>query len=89
MIINGINDAVYGLMMVMDGVTGRLSNSEYAVTIKSIIQLEKNGETIQEIDTFKGDGMCMVFTLGKRTILVTRKIILLSKNNNRIIIFIT
>ena len=59
LIIKGIDDAVYGLMMIMDRVTGNLKNDEYTVTIENIITLEKNGEKIQEINTFNGDGMCM------------------------------
>ena len=58
-IIKGIDDAVYGLMMIMDGVTGSLKNDEYSVTIENVITLERNGEKIQEINTFNGDGMCM------------------------------
>lgn len=60
-IINGIDDAVYGLMMIMDGVTGTLTNDEYTVSLENIIKLEKDGKTIQEINTFNGDGMCMGF----------------------------
>jgi hypothetical protein len=59
LIIKGIDDAVYGLMMIMDGVTGSLKNDEYSVTIEHVITLERNGEKIQEINTFNGDGMCM------------------------------
>ena len=33
-IIKGIDDAVYGLMMMMDGVTGSLRNKEYAVSTR-------------------------------------------------------
>lgn len=61
MIIKGIDDAIYGLMMIMDGVTGCLKNDQYAVSIENIIKLERNGVTIQEIRTFHGDGMCMGF----------------------------
>jgi hypothetical protein len=61
LVINGIDDTVYGLMMIMDGVTGRLSNNEYTVTIESIIRLDSSGETIQELNTLNGDGMCMGF----------------------------
>jgi hypothetical protein len=61
LVIKGIDDAVYGLMMIMDGVTGGLQNGHYAVYIESIIKLEKDGETIKEINTFNGDGMCMGF----------------------------
>lgn len=60
-IIKGIDDAVYGLMMIMDGVTGCLKNDQYSVSIESIIKLKRNGETIQEINTSDGDGMCMGF----------------------------
>lgn len=60
-IIKGIDDSIYGLMMIMDGVTGSLTNNEYTVNIDSIIKLEKNGETILEINTLRGAGMCMGF----------------------------
>ena len=60
-IIAGIDDAIYGLMMIMDGVTGTLQNEEYTVRIESKILLEKNGQIIQEINTLYGDGMCMGF----------------------------
>ena len=61
LIVKGIDDAVYGLMMIMDGVTGRLQNDRYAVFIERIIKLQRDGEVIQEINTFNGDGMCMGF----------------------------
>lgn len=61
LIVKGIDDSIYGLMMIMDGVSGRLQNDQYAVSIESIIKLKRNGETIQEINTFDGDGMCMGF----------------------------
>jgi len=48
-------------MMIMDGVTGCLKNDQYSVSIESIIKLKRNGETIQEINTFDGDGMCVGF----------------------------
>jgi hypothetical protein len=37
MVIKGIDDAVYGLMMIMDGVVGVPKNDEYAVSIESNI----------------------------------------------------
>jgi|SRR5688572_26198395 len=61
LILNGIDDAVYGLMMIMDGVAGNLANDEYAVTVENVIRLRRKGETIQEMNTFDGDGMCMAF----------------------------
>ena len=60
-IIGGIDDAIYGLMMIMDGVVGVLQNEEYTVSIENNILLEKNREVIQKINIFHGDGMCMGF----------------------------
>lgn len=59
LIIKGIEDAVYGLMMVMDGVTGTLENDNYRVKIESNIILEKNGVEVEKINTLNSDGMCM------------------------------
>jgi len=42
-----IDDAIYGLMMVLDGVTGSLGNSEYRLGLKTEVYLSR------------GDGMCM------------------------------
>lgn len=61
LIIKGIDDTAYGLMMIMDGVTGALSNNEYRVSFENNIVLKKNGEIIQKINIFHGDGMCMGF----------------------------
>lgn len=61
LIVRGIDDAVYGLMMIMDGVTGGLRNDQFAVSLESMIKLTENGKTIQEINTSDGDGMSMGF----------------------------
>ncbi len=60
-IIKGIDNAIYGLMMIMDGVTGALENENYSVRIENKILLEQNGKRILEIDTLESDGMCMGF----------------------------
>ncbi len=60
-IIKGIDDAIYGLMMMMDGVTGILENEEYSLRMETKILLQKNGEIIEELNTQNGDGMCMGF----------------------------
>jgi hypothetical protein len=59
--LKGIDDAVYGLMMVIDGVTGGLSNEKFRLSLQTRVQLETvgNGSLVQELDLFKGDGMCM------------------------------
>jgi hypothetical protein len=57
----GIDDAVYGLMMVIDGVTGGLSNAKLRLSLQTKVQLESvgDGSLVEELDLFKGDGMCM------------------------------
>lgn len=60
----GIDDAVYGLMMVIEGVSGWLSNTEHRVMIDFIARLVERTElreepVLSEIDLRKGDGMCM------------------------------
>ncbi|KIO76306.1 hypothetical protein TH53_15770 [Pedobacter lusitanus] len=38
LVVKGIDDAAYGLIMIMDGVTGCLQNDQYSVFIESIIK---------------------------------------------------
>jgi hypothetical protein len=40
----GIDDAVYGLMMVIDGVTGGISNTRHTVSIDFIVRLATRGK---------------------------------------------
>lgn len=61
LIIKGIDDTIYGLMMIFDGVSGTLENNQYRVRIESTILLEKNELIVKEINTKDGDGMCMGF----------------------------
>jgi hypothetical protein len=56
-----IDDAVYGTMMVIDGVSGRIANDTHAVELSVAVKL-LNRETdgiIAEMDLMQGDGMCM------------------------------
>jgi hypothetical protein len=59
----GIDDAVYGLMMVIDGVTGGISNASHTVYIDFIARLAARGDSergaLSEVDLRNGDGMCM------------------------------
>src|SRR4051794_10593798 len=60
----GIDDAVGGLMQVIDGVTGGLSNASHTVYIDFIARLAQRGDTgnggvLSEVDLRQGDGMCM------------------------------
>ena len=56
-----IDDALYGLMMVIDGVIGGPSNERYEIELKFHVQLHDRVEdkVIDDIDLFHGDGMCM------------------------------
>jgi hypothetical protein len=60
----GIDDALYGLMMVIDGVSGGISNASHTVYIDFIVRLatrgdSENGGVLSEVDLRNGDGMCM------------------------------
>ena len=63
-IIKGINNAIYGLMMIFDGVSGNLKGSEYSVKLEAKVVLSKKNESgkdteVDQIDLNKGDGMCV------------------------------
>jgi len=59
--VKAIDDAVYGLMMVIDGVSGAITNDTHTVELSVAVKLldrETEG-VIAEIDLSDGDGMCM------------------------------
>jgi hypothetical protein len=60
----GIDDAVGGLMQVIDGVAGGISNTKHNVYIDFIVRLVARHDSIDsgvisEINLRDGDGMCM------------------------------
>jgi hypothetical protein len=59
--LQAIDDTVYGLMMVLDGVTGGLGNAEYRVHLRTEVCLSHQGsrEISGSLDLMQGDGMCM------------------------------
>jgi len=61
----GIDDALCGLVMVLDGVTGQLTSATHEVAIKVVARLmevgAQNARPLCEVDLFHGDGMCMGF----------------------------
>ena len=57
--LKAIDDAVYGLMMVIDGVTGTLRNDSESVSLRMHVEHRRHGEVLQDLDLFNGDGMCM------------------------------
>jgi hypothetical protein len=56
-----IDDAIYGLMMQIDGVTGGLENEEYAVNVRFVAELRRRSDdtVVRQLDLFDGDGVCM------------------------------
>ncbi|TWU10284.1 hypothetical protein Pla52o_55070 [Novipirellula galeiformis] len=59
--LKAIDHAVYGMMMVIDGVSGALKNEKHRVSLAVAVQLTdlETDETIAEFDLADGDGMCM------------------------------
>jgi hypothetical protein len=57
----GINDALYGLMMIIDGVSGVLKNDNQSVEISVAVSLANNKpeSVVSKFDLRNGDGMCM------------------------------
>lgn len=54
-----IDDAVYGLMMVFDGVAGGVGSDEWSAELSTSIRLRHGPEVTDEITLNQGDGMCM------------------------------
>lgn len=59
--IGGINDAVYGLMMVIDGVSGALRDGTRSLELDVRVRLRDGDATLAELPLSDGDGMCMGF----------------------------
>jgi hypothetical protein len=65
-VLEGIDHALYGLMMIIDGVSGTLANARNQVQLAMIVRhlaRDASGETrvVSELDLADGDGMCMGF----------------------------
>lgn len=59
--IKGINDTMYGMMMVLDGVTGTFGNASMRVNLRATAEVLDNesDEVMESLDLQDGDGMCM------------------------------
>ncbi len=57
----GIDDALYGLLMVIDGASGTLANEAQHVELGVQVRLVNHApeEIVAEMDLRDGDGMCM------------------------------
>lgn len=72
-----IDDVLYGLMMVMDGVTGQLTNGSETVRLTVNAELELKGALIQALNLRdEGDGMCMGFPAGSKETTESRCLLL-------------
>jgi hypothetical protein len=58
-----IDETLYGLMMVLDGVAGGLSNATHSVSLQTFVRLCERGpggeREVARLDLFNGDGFCM------------------------------
>ena len=61
--LKAIDDAVYGMMMVFDGISGGLQNHEHRVKLEVAVELtdRNTNELISQVKLADGDGMCMGF----------------------------
>lgn len=59
--LKAIDDAVYGLMQVIDGVSGNLRSGDGGVSLGVSVRLQRGGQTVQVLDLADGDGFCMGF----------------------------
>jgi hypothetical protein len=57
--VTAIDETLYGLMMVLDGVTGALQDSERSIVTKTVIHLRGGDAVLAEVDASEGDGMCL------------------------------
>jgi hypothetical protein len=57
--LKAIDDAVYGLMQVADGVSGALRGDELCLSVKVSARLTRGKEVVDELDLFESDGTCM------------------------------
>jgi hypothetical protein len=59
--IQAINQALYGVMMVADGVSGSFRNERCSASVSMAVTLEQKGHPPERLDLSDGDGMCMGF----------------------------
>ena len=58
-----IDNTLYGLMMVADGVTGQVVNEQHGVRVRLRVELveRESKRIVESLDLFDGDGACMGF----------------------------
>lgn len=61
--IKAIEDSLYGMMMIFDGVSGVLQGNGYTINLETKVNLAEqgSGKIIKSVDLLNGDGMCMGF----------------------------
>lgn len=73
--LKAIDDAVYGLMMIFDGVTGNLGNSEYTIYLQTKVCLTKKdagGGEIVDLLTYRKATACAWATMGGLTAILAQ-----------------
>jgi hypothetical protein len=54
-----IDDALYGMMMIIDGVSGALRDADRSVELDVVVRLRRGAEIVQQLNLRDGDCMCM------------------------------
>jgi hypothetical protein len=54
-----IDDALYGMMMIIDGTTGALRHADLSVELEVVARIRHGEAIIQQLSLRDGDGMCM------------------------------
>jgi hypothetical protein len=62
-----VDDALYGLMMVADGVSGRLHNDDHLLEVGVVVSLldAESYTVLDRLDLLDGDGACMGYHMWK------------------------
>ena len=61
--LKAIDDAIYGMMTIIEGMAGELENDKHRVSLQTKVKLQRleESDTEEELDLADGDGMCMGF----------------------------
>ena len=54
-----IDDALYGLMQVAEGVSGRLASGDRSVVVSVGVRMLEDDRVVEQMDLADGDGPCM------------------------------
>ena len=61
--LQAVDDAIYGLTQLLDGVSDPLANDEHYVALRTTVELRRSSDdaVLHAVNLQDGDGMCMGF----------------------------